>query len=272
MWVAAVATLALTACLGLPARAQPPVKPAAGDESEVKRMVIENGALRTVHYFSSKGFSPGEESALRDLERAENGMAAAAHLQDLRRLYLRNEVALERRRGQVNPLLYGYSSEYGAASSTVGFSGFAGYPYGYPYGVGGFGNIGYAWGSTSSASVTNSLAFGIGNEGVIKNELARTLADPAASDAYARAARAYDSAVARVGDMKLAPKFIPAGDEGGQVVTLVMKKDSEKIKGKLVSDDGDWITVETDNQEVSVRKAEVDRISRDKSKVKPAAR
>src|SRR5207237_4219729 len=75
--VTVVATLALTACLALPARAQPPGKPAADNEPAVKRMVIENGPMRTVHYFSSTGFSPGEESALRDLERAENGLAVA---------------------------------------------------------------------------------------------------------------------------------------------------------------------------------------------------
>jgi hypothetical protein len=273
-----VAAVALMAGLALSARAQQPAKPAAGDEAEVKRMVIENGPHRTVHYFSSKGFSPGEESALRDLERAENGMAAAANLQDLRGLYLRNEVALERRRGQVNPLLYGYSSQYNMESfSGGGFSGFAGYPYGYPYypyGVGGFGNVGYSWGNTSSASATNSLSPGVGNEGVIKNEMARILTDPSASEAYTRAARAYDNAVARVADMKLGERIgVVKGERTvGPQVTLIMKKDNEKITGNLVSDDPDWITVDTAKEEVSVRKADVDRIVRVKSDVKPASR
>jgi len=276
--VAVVATLALTACLALPARAQPPGKPAADNEPRTHRMVIENGPVRTVHYIS-KDFSPGEESALRDLERAENGLAAAGQLLDLRRLYLRNEMTLEQRRGQVNPLLYGYSSQLGTDSfAGGGFSGFGGYPYGYgfgyPYGVSTFGNMGYGWGTTNSASSLNSLAPGIGNEGVIKNEMARMIADPSASDAYARAARAYDAALARVADTKAGKSIglVAAEHTAGPRVTLVMKKEGEKITGNLVSDDADWITVETDKEQVSVRKADVDRIVRVRSDVKPASR
>jgi hypothetical protein len=113
--VAAVAALALTVASGQQARAQA-AKPAAADQNtSLKRMEIWNGPTRTVHFFS-EGYSPGEESALRDLARAENDLAVADDIQTLRRLYLRNERILEQRRGQVNPLLYGYSSEYAAAS------------------------------------------------------------------------------------------------------------------------------------------------------------
>src|SRR5262249_25249935 len=109
--------------------------------------------------------------------------------------------------------------------------------------------------------------------GVIKNELARTLADPAASDAYARAARAYGNAAAHVADLKIIPGFSPAaGDQlKGRALTLVMKKDKEEIKGNLVSEDAEWITVERDKEEVSVRKADVDRITYPKVTAKPAA-
>jgi hypothetical protein len=278
--VVAAATVAVTASLVLPAWAQQPGKPAADTEPRTHRLVIENGPSRTVHYIS-RDLSPGEESALRDLERAENGMAFAEELQNLRRLYLRNERLLELRRGQVNPLLYGYSSEYAAGLFpgvvATAYGGFAGYPY-----AGGFGNVGgifaYPGAAAALGTATNTLAFGLGNEGVIKNEMAHTLADPAASAAAdaaaARAARAYDTALARVADTRLGKDFRLVREEraAGPRVTLVMKKDNEKIAGNLVSDDGEWITVETDKEEVTVRRADVDRIVRVKSDVKPAGR
>jgi hypothetical protein len=273
--VVAAAAIALTACLGLPARAQAP-KPAADNEPRTHRLVIENGSSSTVHYIS-KDLSPGEESALRNLERAENGLAAAGQLMDLRSLYVKNELALERRRGQVNPLLYGYSSQHSASAFAGGYADLGGYPYGsfgafgYPYGMGGFGS---AWGSSASSSALNSLAPGIGNEGVIKNEMARTLTDPSASAAYAQAARAYDAAVARVADTRVGKSIGLVAHEQvvGPRVTLVMKKGNENIAGNLVNDDGEWITVDTDKEEVTVRKADVDRITRVKSNVKPASR
>ncbi len=49
---AAVAALVLAIALVLPARAQPPVKPASDNESRVHRMEVWNGPTRTVHYFS----------------------------------------------------------------------------------------------------------------------------------------------------------------------------------------------------------------------------
>src|SRR5207248_3030729 len=89
-------------------------------------------------------------------------------------LYVRNERLLEQRRGQVNPLLYGYSSAYGAAlplptpAYGCGFGA-------YPIPVAGFGY--------PRAAVVNTLAFGIGNEGVVKNELVRGLGAAAAGGA-----------------------------------------------------------------------------------------
>jgi hypothetical protein len=272
-----VAALALMAGLAPASLAQQPVKPAAGDKPQIHRMDIENGQRRTVHYFnlSGKPLDPGEESSLRNLEQAENGLAAAEQLQDLRSLYIRNEVALERRRGQVNPLLYGYSSEYGASSYDAGFGGSPySYPYAYPYGFGGVGGYGSFSGSSSTSNVVNSIAPGIGNEGVIKNEMAKALTDPSASVAYERALRARDSALARLADTNIGKelKLVAQGQTVGPAVNLVMKKGNEKITGSLVSDDGEWITVDTTEGETSVRKADVDRIVYPKSNVKPAAR
>jgi hypothetical protein len=277
---AVVAALALTVALALPARAQP-VKPAAEEGKDFHRLEIWNGAARTVHYFA-RGISPGEESSLRDLERAENEVAVADQVQTLRRLYLRNERLLEQRRGQVNPLLYGYSSDYAAGllagTVTTGFGGFGGYP----YGIAGFGNY---YGTASypvvgalAGSVSNSLANGIGNEGVLKNDLSRGLAAATTPDAVAGAVRAYDVAAARVA----ASDRLRAGlgwDKGGIAAVgherrvggpvSVTTRDGKTTEGTLVQDDPEWITVETATEEVSLRKSDVTRIARPKKEAKP---
>jgi hypothetical protein len=281
---AAVAALAVTVCFGARAGAQPPAKPAADNEARVHRMEIWNGPVRSVSYFT-QGYSPGEESALRDLGRAENELAIADDVQGLRRLYLRNERILEQRRGQVNPLLYGYSSEYAAGlfpgyvAGSFGYGGFAGFPSGYPYGVGGFGNIagtfGYPGAGASLGSVANSLAFGVGSEGVIKDVLAQTLAPSAGPEAVTRAARAYDAAVARVADSDRLRTAL-GWDKGpiaavghertvGGAITLTLK-DGSTVEGTLAGEDGDWFTVDRAADEVSVRKADVTRIARPKAK------
>jgi hypothetical protein len=285
--VAAAAALAVTVVLAPPAGAQQPVKPASDTEGKFHRMEVWNGPTRSVQYFSP-GMSPGEESALRDLARAENNLAIEDQLQDLRKLYLRNERILEQRRGQVNPLLYGYSSEY-AASLFPGFGGgigfgsnFAGFPYGYPFGVGGFGNAwggGFGFGSGALVgSVSNSLANGVGSEGVIKDTLAQSLVGPASTESLARAARAYDAAVARVAESDRLRAGLGWGkgpiaavgherNVGGPIT--VTTKDGKTVEGTLVQEDPDWITVDTRTEEVTLRKSDVTRMSRPKKEVKP---
>jgi hypothetical protein len=269
--------IALAACLTLPAQAQP-VKPAAQNDAAFHRMEIWNGPVRTIHSFSH-GFSPGEEAALRDLERAESGLAIADEVQGLHRLYLRNERVFEQRRGQVNPLLYGYSSESaGGGFDPASYAGLGRYPYaylyGYPYGVGGIASSG----TFGRGYATYTLASGVGNEGVMKNELARTLTDASASDAYARAARAYDVAVARVAESDRLRTALgwrkgegsPVKEErwvGGQV--SVTTKDGKTLDGKLVREEPEWVTVETATEEISLRKSEVTRIARPKKEAKP---
>jgi hypothetical protein len=278
---AAVAALALTVSLAPPARAQPD-KPGGDRESGVRRMEVWNGPVRSVYYFSY-GTSPGEEASLRDLERAENALAVADQVQGLRALYLRNERVLAQRRGQVNPLLYGYSSEYSAelfpGVITAGFGGVGGYPY---YGYGAFGNFGgglaYPGAGALIGSVGNSLAFGVGNEGVMKNELTRGLAEATSPEAVARAGRAYDTAVARVASSDRLRTGLGWGKGDvatvsheraiGGPVTLTLK-DGKTIDGTLLENDADWITVETRTEEITLRKSEVTRITRPKREAKP---
>src|SRR5436309_545657 len=75
---------------------QETVKPAVAERPRtgVFRMEIQSGPNRTVHYFSESG-SPGELSALRDLERSENELSYVDNLQALRRQYITNEQGLD---------------------------------------------------------------------------------------------------------------------------------------------------------------------------------
>jgi hypothetical protein len=177
--------------------AQPADKPEAGG---IHRMVIYNGPARTVHYVSGPDVAPADAAAVRDLERAENDVALADELQQLKLEYVRNERDMEAHRHNLQRLLYGYSSETtgNALTWASGNPGFGyGYPgYGWPY-WGGYGygyGSGYGWGY-SNVSV-NSLANGIGDEGVIKTTLAHSLLDPAAPDYGARAVANYNAALA----------------------------------------------------------------------------
>jgi hypothetical protein len=281
----AAAALALAA-LAMPARAQQ-AKPAADNEPRVHRMEIWNGPVRTVQYFS-QGYSPGEEAALRDLARAEDNLAIEDQVLGLRRQYLKNERVLEQRRGQVNPLLYGYSSEYaaglfpGVVNRDFGFGAFAGFPYGYPSGVGGFGNVGaaiaYPGAAASLGTVSNSLANGVGSEGVVKDVLVQGLGTATSPENVARTARAYDAAMARVAESDRLRTGLgwgkgpiaTVGHErtvGGQVT--VTTKDGKSFEGKLTQDDAEWITVETATDEVTLRKSDVTRIVRPKKGDKP---
>jgi hypothetical protein len=255
-----------------PDQAKPAVNqaPAPGD---VHVMEIYNGTMRTVHYISASK-SPGEQMVLRDLEDAENELALRDRLQALRRQYVADESALEARRRTVQELLYGYStSNYGA---TFGGYGLGGYGYGSPgyYGGYGFGSYPYlgvaAGGSTTS---TASLANGVGDEGAIKTAMAPVLARQSTEEARMRAGQALAQAWDRVAASPtlMAALNVPARGVGvpvaqgsGAAVTVTLKNGT-KVEGKLLREDGDRLVIETDNQEVEIRKSETTMIARPKS-------
>ena len=137
-------------------------KPSEPRKVEPFRMEIYNGPVRTVHYFSA-GASKAEQSELREVERSENEASLADQLLDLRRQYVSNERFLENRRREVQHLNYGYYStnNYGYYS-----------PYAY---YGNFWNGNPYWPGLGSGTVSQGL-FGVGDEGVIKTEIAKTLA------------------------------------------------------------------------------------------------
>jgi hypothetical protein len=163
--------LGSSACLAQ--QPAPPPRPAG--ESGFHRMEIYNGPNRTVYHIPI-GASAADQAKMRDADRAENDAALADQLASLRRQYVSDESFLQARRTNVQQLLYGYSSQtnfgYDLGWGGWGWGGYGGYlnyfGYGYPY---------FGYGASSS----NSLMWGIGDEGVIKRELARTLAVPYAA-------------------------------------------------------------------------------------------
>jgi hypothetical protein len=235
------------------------------EASGANKMVIYNGPNRAVRFFTDST-SPGETAALRDLERAENELAYLDSLQALRRQYVDSERAQNAKRSLVQDQLYGVATtetNYGAYYNAGWYGGYYGGNYGYPYLAGGAYGYGDPLGlSSSSLQVSRSLAHGVGDEGTIKAALARTIAMEATPEHTASAVRGYASALARAGEFG-GVKAV-SREKGTQ--TVLTLKSGEKVEGTLVSEDGDWIVMETDKEEINVRKSEVNKITKTKGK------
>jgi len=259
--------LALAAVLAATGYGQERPKPADDKrEGSIHRMTITVGPNRTVHYFAP-GLSSGELSSLRNLERAENEASFAEDLGAVRREYVNSEMRLEPHRRNVQQDLYGVSTVNGYSNFAGGsFFGPGAYPYAvpyaYPFGYNGF-TSGYFGGYTGT--VARSLAFGMGDEGVFKNEMVKTIAAQATPEYLTAVARRYDDALARVAANDRLAKGLgmtksdvrPVAAEPPVTVYL---KGGEKIEGRMVRDDADWIAVETDKATVNVRRSEVTRV------------
>jgi hypothetical protein len=258
-------------------------KPAVQDKSQdgYHRMEIYNGPVRTVVYFGN-GMSAGEQSTLRDMARAENELAMSDLVQQLRMQYLLGERNLEARRQVMNPLLYGMSATNRSAEYQT--FGEGGSPYGGGYGGGyapGFGtgtfyDVGYM--ASLASSTTYSLGAGVGSEGVVKNDLMKSLLAEATPEYRARLSRNMDRATAAVAESntlrdKMNIKEAAATtDTASDSVTL---KDGTTISGTIVKEDNDWVTIKTtagkNSREEKVRASEVVRISRPDKGVRPAS-
>jgi hypothetical protein len=243
-------------------------------KAKVHRMEITVGNVRTVQYYSLSN-SPGEQAALRDLERAENEAAYVENLAALRRQYVANELAFAPRRHAVQMALYGTATEttFGSflAGTTVGASGYA-----YPYMFGGWANgYGYSAGVSpaffNSTTVSQSLAYGVGDEGRLKTALAPVIAAQATPEYAASVSRGYASAVAGAsrfpeyrkwaglsGEVRLVDFGVEKPRKG--TVTL---KNNDKITGLVSEEGGDWVVVKTDTQTVKVRASEVRMVALD---------
>jgi hypothetical protein len=253
--------------------ADPRVKPAVADEGGVHRMVIYNGAARTVH-FLSEGLSPGDQAALRNLEMAENQVGLADQLLALRQQYVADERVLQAQRRRMQELLYGFNS----SSSTSLAAGF-GYPFGGYYG--GFGGFspytsfpGYGGGLTgfasASGSESNTLAVGVGDEGAIKTAMAATLAGQATPEFAARAGEHLAMALDQAGRspairtaLRLPEKapgvaFVGYETPGASVmVTRSLDGKSEKVEGTVVSSDANWLVLDTKEGRLTMNKSHI---------------
>jgi hypothetical protein len=259
------------------ANAQPNgVKPAVKQEGPggVHRMEIFNGPTRTVEYIYS-GLSPSEEGSVREMHRAENEALLADDLLALRRQYVRNERSFETRRHAVQELLYGYANEASntfTASAGGWYGGSGGYPYlsAYPY-VSPYGYLPATYSASFSGSTMNSLANGVGDEGVIKTAMAKTIAAQATPEYATQANMALQNAVARgsqsdtirtgLGMSKKEP-VAAAGFEttmqgADVVVTRTLEGKNEKVEGKVVREDRDWLVVDTKDGRRTIPKSQV---------------
>jgi hypothetical protein len=245
----------------------------------ILRLEIYNGTTRTVHYYSDS-LSPGERETLNDLERAENEAAFVNSLLLLRQQYVTSELALEPRRRAVQEQQYGLASQIPAVGN-ASFP-YGGIPFSAPFGYNNFGYFGgfanaYLTNFATNNEISRSLAFGVGDQGRLNDEMARTIAAQATPEAAATAQRRLATAMARVNDSeRLRPALgipdqgvVPAGaTKVVPVHTTVTLKNGDKIEGTLLREDPDWVVVETATDEVSVRPSEVVKIVRAKDKAK----
>lgn len=263
--------------------------------SNSHRMEILSGPNVSVRYFG-RDLAPTEMAALRDLEHAENTANNANAMAALRHLYMSNEMQMENRRHIVQMALYGFntSSTFGAVSGgavAAPFMGATGIPNNYSlvqnpyYPVSGlfpgqsatnpyFPNVytpGFFGGDTGlSGTVTTaqSLHFGMGDEGPIKTEVAKAMAAGYTPESSAAALRGLDAAAARVASLPKLRDGAGGGGEGGKIALVdyptltVTTKDGKELKGKLVREDADWLYLQTDTEEVSIRKSDVNRTAK----------
>jgi hypothetical protein len=266
----------------------PPAKAANAPAGSVHRIVIQEGGNRRVSYILSNDLSTADRRAASDLERAENELTYLHDLQRLKQQYVQSERSLEPQRRIVQRQLYGRRIHYGSANVNAvnygggygyGYPGVTGYNVSYPYwhagyaGFGGYGGYGYPGGAISSVSANSysedrSLQYGVGNEGAIKNALVQVVARDAAPESLAAARRNYDAAASHAAaspilsrDLGLkkstaAPSQAPSYAKGGKATIWV---GNDKYVGTIKEDRPDWVVIQTDKTEVTVRKAEITR-------------
>jgi hypothetical protein len=255
-------------------------EPSAGS---VHRMVILEGPTRRVQYITTGNLSSSDRQATYNLERTENELSYLSDLQQLKQQYVTSERILEPHRRAVQLQLYGRqirNSNY--ASTYVNYSPYG--SYGYPGGL--YGNFGgyyspfsygayrypgsaYASVSSSANSEIRSLQFGMGNEGVMKNAIVQVMARQTSPEHTAAALRDYDAALSRASassilsrDLGLpkssssAPSAGPSFTKGS---TVTIWAGNDKYVGTVKDDRPDWVVLQTEKSEVTVRKAEITR-------------
>jgi hypothetical protein len=272
----------------------PPTRAADTTPGSVHRMVIQEGPNRQVRYFATGNLSASDRLATYDLERAENELSYLRDLQRLKNQYVQSERTMEPQRRIVQQQLYGKRTHYGSSNTSYvnygsygygiyggyGYPGVTGYNVGYPFwhagyaGYGGYGGYGYPGGAmgsvgTNSYSEDRSLQYGIGDEGRMKTALVQSVARDATPENAAAALRNYEAAVERAAtspvlsrDLGLkkssnaAPSQAPTYTKGSKVTIWV---GNDKYVGTVKDDRPDWVIIQTDKAEATVRKSEITR-------------
>jgi hypothetical protein len=245
-------------------------------------MEIYNGGRLTVRYFAGS-LSPGEASALRELERATNEANYVANLQDLKSQYATDAQLLEAQRLIVQQQLngvtlttstgfYGYGSLrdiYDLAG--LRFPALATYPYGYAGGFGyGYGGLGYGFGGygVGSGALTRALAANIIDEGgPVKNALAAVVARDGTSANAVAVERALDRAVVTAAGSPAIRKQMGLPDRRDAYIApvaheetapvVVTLKNGRRILGTKLEETKEWITVSSKGGKSRVRPDEV---------------
>jgi hypothetical protein len=267
-------------------------KPAAQQTATpgAHRMQITTGLHSTVQYFD-KGLAPTEVAAIRDLERAENEASYAETMASLRQLYLNNELNRERSgelvqtaRNTTTVTTYG-SGLCGAVGSPLQM-GYAAIPNNYALVANPYATVypnqyaynrlypnvytpGY-WGDGNFGGTVNTVEnvqYGVGDDSKMKQELFKSMATQYTPETVAGLYRSLDTARSRVMGYPRVREALGQSDPSGIAmagygpVTLTLK-DGKELKGNLQREDADWLYVQTDNEDLSIRKADVSRTAR----------
>jgi hypothetical protein len=270
---------------GLAAPCQAQDARARDDRNGVFRMEILNGTTRTIHYFGDS-LSPGEAATMREAAAIENERAYLDDLSALKRQYVLSERLLEPVRRDVQRSLYGldvtrttFATDYGwgglgfggyTAAVAPGFNTYQYNPWAYPYYGTGFATP--VAGTT--VQVNRSLANGVGDEGRMKEALARVVAQQATPEYVASLERAFDRVARRASaspslrvalglptaDEARRDRVRAAGAEEDRGVTLTLKG-GDKVRGEKLQETKDWfILTREGGREVRVRAGEVVRV------------
>jgi hypothetical protein len=196
-------------------------------------MEIYNGPVASVHYVSFGNVPAAEQARMTEQERRESHSSLLGDLHALLREYVQHERSMERRRTAVQQLYYGYTSSTWSAWSVGG-------GWWYPWY---WGSPGYSQGNSS----VQGLGEGPADEGVIKTELARVLAQMAAPVPAAqmipppKAARDAGAASDSV-----AAADVPPVSPGTRIVVSTRHGDrTENVEGTFLRASDRWIVLRT---------------------------
>ena len=171
---------------------------------------------------------------------------------------------------------YGGFGMYGGYGLSGGLGGFGLYGGLGGYGMyGGYGGYGGRYGGMgtsaghSSVTETRSLKDGIGDEGRIKDAMAKAIANQTSPEYANQALHEYEKALARAASSPMLaktlslpkPSVATAKDEisypENRKVTIWIG--SDKYDGVVKADRPSWIVLETDDGEMRVRKSSIER-------------